>query len=68
MRPSNLEGLGCLKIENKNKKKYMKIEPAREYNQDQTLWRIKVGYDLLNQLDSVRNIIEFQVSSRRENR
>ena len=32
------------------------------------LWRVKLGYDILNQLGSYRNIVRFQISSRRENR
>ena len=32
------------------------------------LWRIKAGYDLFNHLGSYRNIIQCQISSRRETR
>ena len=31
------------------------------------LWQIKVHYDLFNHLGSYRNIMQFQISSRREN-
>ena len=33
-----------------------------------SLWLIKVGYDLLNQFGSFTNIMQFQISSRRESR
>ena len=32
------------------------------------LWQIKVGYDLLNQLGSYMNVMQFQISPRRKNR
>ena len=45
---------------------YSSSEPPLEYNQEQTPWRIKVGYGLFNQLGSYRNIIQLQISSRRK--
>ena len=44
------------------------IEPPLEYNQDQMLWQIKVCYYLFNHHGIYRNIMQFQISSRMENR
>ena len=43
------------------------LEPPLECNQDQTIWWIKVYYDLFNHIGSYRNIMQFQISSRSEN-
>ena len=43
------------------------LNPTLEYNQDQMPLRNQ-GYDLFNHLGSYRKIMQFQISSRRENR
>ena len=44
------------------------LEQPLEYNQDQMPLANKVRYDLFNRLGSYRNIMQFQISPRRENR
>ena len=72
MRPSsNLEKISsdtywrvqlvCMKIQ-----VHSSSEPTLEYNQDQIPLIIKVSYDLFNQLRSYRNVMKFQISSRRK--
>ena len=47
---------------------HISVEPPLEYNQDETPLMSFVCYDLLNHLGSYKNIIQFQISSARENR
>ena len=75
MRPSNnLENkpstntywqvqLVCTKV-----RVYGSLEPPLQYNGDQMPLTNQVGYDLSNNLESYRNIMHFQISSRRESR
>ena len=44
------------------------LEPPLEYNQDQMALQIKVHYGFFNHLGNNRNIMQFQISSRREHR
>ena len=44
------------------------LEPPLEYNQGQMTLIDKVSYDPYNQLGSYRNIMQFQINSRKENR
>ena len=53
--------LVCMKIQ-----VHSSLEPTLEYNQDQIPLIITVSYDLFNQLRSYRNVMKFQISSRRE--
>ena len=52
--------LVCIKVQVDNSS-----EPPDEYN---CLWQIKVVYDLLNQVRSYMNIMQFQISFRVKNR
>ena len=47
---------------------YSSLERKLDYSPDQASWQINVGYDLFNQLGSYRNIVQFQISCRRESR
>ena len=47
---------------------YSTLETPLEYIQDQTPLMSQVRYDLFNDIGSYGNIIQFQISSRRENR
>ena len=44
------------------------LQPPPEYNQSRRLWWTKARYDLFNHLGSYWNIMQFQLSSRGENR
>ena len=44
------------------------LEPPLEYSQDQMLWKIIVCLTFLTIFGSYRNIMQFQISSRRWNR
>ena len=43
-------------------------ETPLEYSQDQMPWEPKIAYDLFIQFESYREFMQFQISSRRENR
>ena len=73
MKPNKLENktpsdnywrvqLVCKKVQ-----AHSSLEPPLEYNQDQCFWQIKVCYNFFNHLGSYENIMQFQISSRREN-
>ena len=55
--------LVCMKVQ-----AHCHLEPPWDTVRTRCLWRIKLGYDLFNQLGSYRNIMQIQISSRWDNR